>query len=191
VPPGAVGSSTMPQKRNPKLCMDIVADETHLRSLVPLAIEAMLGDHEADGSRSMMIDRALCQAVEMTGDILVRLQDVAEGLRVFPERMRQNLDLSGGLIMSESLMLELGREIGRQRAHDVIYEAAQEAATSGASFASLLAQDEEIAARLGAERLSEMLDPVRYTGDSARQASEQSARALRVAADLRQATAAH
>ncbi|MCY3957893.1 MAG: hypothetical protein OXG65_06335 [Chloroflexi bacterium] len=92
--------------------------------------------------------------------------------------------------MSESLMLELGREIGRQRAHDVIYEAAQEAATSGASFASLLARDEEIAARLGADRLAEMLDPVRYTGDSARQASEQAARALRVAADLRQATAA-
>lgn len=190
VPSGAVGSSTMPQKRNPKLCMDIIADETHLRSLVPLAIEAMLGDHEADGSRSMMIDRALRQAVELTGDILVRLRDVAQGLRVFPERMRENLELSGGLIMSESLMLELGREIGRQRAHDVIYEAAQEAATSGASFASLLARDEEIAARLGADRLAEMLDPVRYTGDSARQASEQAARALRVAADLRQATAA-
>lgn len=191
VPSGAVGSSTMPQKRNPKLCMDIIADETHLRSLVPLAIEAMLGDHEADGSRSMMIDRALRQAVELTGDILVRLLDVARGLRVFPQRMRENLELSGGLIMSESLMLELGREIGRQRAHDVIYEAAQEAATGGASFASLLAKDEEIAARLGAERLAQMLDPVRYTGDSARQATDQAARALRVVADLREATAAN
>ncbi len=185
VPPGTVGSSTMPQKRNPKLCQDIIADETHLRSLVPLALEAMLGDHEADGSRSMMIDRALRQAVELSGDILVRLLDVAEGLRVFPERMRENLALSGGLIMSESLMLELGREIGRQRAHDAIYEAAQEAAISGESFASLLAKDEEVAARLSAERLAELLDPVRYTGDSASQASEQAARALRVAAELR------
>ena len=149
----------------------------------------MLGDHEADGSRSMMIDRALRQAVELTGDILVRLLDVAEGLRVFPERMRENLELSGGLIMAESLMLELGREIGRQRAHDAIYEAAQEAATSDESFASLLAKDEEIAERLGAERLAELLDPVRYTGDSARQASEQAARALRVAAELREAIA--
>ncbi len=190
VPPGTVGSSTMPQKRNPKLCQDIIADETHLRALVPLALEAMLGDHEADGSRSMMIDRALRQAVELSADILVRLLDVAEGLRVFPERMRENLDLSGGLIMSESLMLELGREIGRQRAHDAIYEAAQEAATSGESFASLLAKDAEITERLGAERLAELLDPTRYTGDSARQASEQAARALQVAADLREATTA-
>ena len=190
VSPGTVGSSTMPQKRNPKLCQDIIADETELRSLVPLAIEAMLGDHEADGSRSMMIDRALRRALELSGDILVRLLDVAAGLRVFPERMRRNLDLSGGLIMSESLMLALGREIGRQRAHDAVYEAAQEAATSGEAFASLLARDEEIASRLGAERLAEMLDPTRYTGDSARQASEQAARALRVAAELREALAA-
>ncbi len=189
VPPGTVGSSTMPQKRNPKLCQDIVADETHLRSLVPLALEAMLGDHEADGSRSMMIDRALRQAVELSGDILVRLLDVAQGLRVFPERMRENLELSGGLIMAESLMLELGREIGRQRAHDAVYEAAQEAATSGESFASLLERDAEIAERLGAERLAELLDPTRYTGDSASQASEQAARALRVAAELREALA--
>ncbi|MCY3655246.1 MAG: adenylosuccinate lyase family protein [Chloroflexi bacterium] len=189
VPPGSVGSSTMPQKRNPKLCQDIMADDTEVRSLVPLAFEAMLGDHEADGTRSVLIDRALSRALELTGDILVRLQDVVTGLRVFPERMRENLDLSGGLIMSESLMLALGREIGRQRAHDVVYEAAQEAATTGEPFASILAHDEEVASRLGADRLAEMLDPARYTGDSARQAEEQAARALLVARELREVVA--
>jgi adenylosuccinate lyase len=51
VPAGSVGSSTMPQKRNPKLAQDIIADETHVRSMVPLALESMLSDHEADGSR--------------------------------------------------------------------------------------------------------------------------------------------
>ena len=189
VPPGSVGSSTMPQKRNQKLCQDIMADDTEVRSLVPMALEAMLGDHEADGTRSVLIDRALSRSLELTGDILVRLQDVVTGLRVFPERMRENLDRSGGLIMSESLMLALGREIGRQRAHDVVYEAAQEAATSGESFASILARDEEVAARLGADRLAEMLDPARYTGDSARQAEEQAVRARGVAGDLGEAVA--
>ena len=186
VPPGSVGSSTMPQKHNPKLCQDIMADETEVRSLVPIALEAMLADHEADGTRSVLIDRALTRALELTGDILVRMQDVVTGLRVFPERMRQNLDLSGGLIMSESLMLTLGREIGRQRAHDVVYDAAQEAATSDESFASILARDEEVAERLGADRLAELLDPARYTGDSARQAEQQAARALAVAGELRE-----
>jgi len=184
VPPGSVGSSTMPQKRNPKLCQDIMADETHVRSLVPLAMESMLSDHEADGSRAVMLSRALTPAIEITGDILVRMNVLFEGLRVFPERMRQNLDLSGGLIMSESLMLTLGRELGRQRAHDAVYEAAQEAAVSGASFAALLAARPEVQGHLDAARIEELLDPVAYTGDSALQATQQAARAREVAASI-------
>lgn len=184
VPPGSVGSSTMPQKRNPKLCQDIMADETHVRSLVPLAMESMLSDHEADGSRAVMLGRALAPAIELTGDILVRMNELFGGLRVFPERMRQNLDLSGGLIMSESLMLTLGRELGRQRAHDAVYEAAQEAAVSGESFAALLAARPEVQGHLDAARIDALLDPAAYTGDSARQASEQAQRAREVAAAI-------
>ncbi len=184
VPAGSVGSSTMPQKRNPKLCQDIMADETHVRSLVPLAMEAMLSDHEADGSRTVMLGRALTPTVELTGDILVRLNELFAGLRVFPERMRQNLDLSGGLIMSESLMLTLGRELGRQRAHDAVYEAAQEAAVSGEPFAALLAARPEVQGHLDPEQIEALLDPAAYTGDSALQASEQALRARDVAAAI-------
>jgi adenylosuccinate lyase len=175
VPPGSVGSSTMPQKRNPKLCQDIMADETHARSLVPLAME---------GSRAVMLGRALVPAIELTGDILVRMNELFAGLRVFPERMRQNLDLSGGLIMSESMMLTLGRELGRQRSHDAVYEAAQEAAVSGESFAALLAARPEVQGHLDAARIEALLDPAAYTGDSARQATEQAERARTVAASI-------
>jgi adenylosuccinate lyase len=107
-----------------------------------------------------------------------------EGLHVFPERMRANLDLSGGLIMSESLMLTLGRELGRQRAHDAVYEAAQESAVSGESFATLLAARPEIEGHLDPARIAELLDPVAYTGDSALQATQQAARARDVAASI-------
>src|SRR5262245_31650851 len=120
VPPGTVGSSTMPQKRNPKLSQDIVAAAAQVRALVPLALEAMQTEHEADRTTSMMMSRALVQACELTGDELQRMIALFEGLQVFPERMRYNLDLSGGLIMAEALMLELGKQIGRQRAHDVV-----------------------------------------------------------------------
>lgn len=181
VPPGSVGSSTMPQKRNPKLCQDIIAEETQVRALVPLAMEAMLSDHEADGSRSVMLNRSLVPALELTGDVLVRMNKLFEGLRVFPERMRQNLDLSGGLIMSESLMLALGRELGRQHAHDTIYDAAQEAAVSGGSFADLIAGNPEIQEHLEPAQVKQLLDPISYTGDSAAQATEQAARARAVA----------
>ena len=132
VPPGTVGSSTMPQKRNPKLSQDIIAAAAQIRALVPLALEAMQTEHEADRTTSIMMSRALVQACELTGDMLQRMIALFAGLQVFPERMRENLDLSGGLIMAEALMLDLGKQIGRQRAHDAVYDAAQASVTQGA-----------------------------------------------------------
>lgn len=72
--------------------------------------------------------------------------------------------------MGEALMLELGREIGRQRAHDVIYDAAQAAATSDSSFRELLAADPRVTEQLTPEAVDALLDPSRYTGLSARMA---------------------
>jgi adenylosuccinate lyase len=164
VPEGTVGSSTMPQKRNPKLCEDIIAAAAELRGCVPLALEAMQAEHEADSFTTVMMTRAISDACSITGDILQRLLVLFEGLRLFPDRMRQNLDLSGGLIMAEPLMLELGRQIGRQHAHDVIYEASQQAAVSGRHFRDLLAEDSRVSDRLSASQIDGLLDPARYTG---------------------------
>lgn len=164
VPEGTVGSSTMPQKRNPKLAQDVVAGAAQVRALVPLALEAMQTEHEADRTTSVMMDKALNEACILTGDILQRMINLFSGIRVFPERMRQNLDLSGGLIMSEAIMLELGRQIGRQQAHDAVYEAAQASFIEGRSFADCLAEESEVSARLTSEQIQELLDPTAYTG---------------------------
>ncbi len=164
VPPGTVGSSTMPQKRNPKLSQDVVAAAAQVRALVPLALEAMQTEHEADRTTSMMFDRAITDACGLTGDILQRLIALFSGLEVFPERMLKNLALSGGLIMGEALMLELGRRIGRQRAHDAVYDAAQAAVTQGRPFADLLGEDAHVRAHLTHDQVTELLDPTRYTG---------------------------
>jgi adenylosuccinate lyase len=164
VPAGTVGSSTMPQKRNPKLSQDIIAAAAQIRALVPLALEAMQTEHEADRTTSIMMSRALVQACELTGDVLQRMITLFEGLQVFPERMRQNLDLSGGLIMAEALMLELGKQIGRQRAHDAVYEAAQASVTRSRPFRETLAEDPHVSARLTGAQVDALLDPARYTG---------------------------
>lgn len=164
VPPGTVGSSTMPQKRNPKLAQDIVAGAAQVRALVPLALEAMQTEHEADRTTSVMMNKAITEACELTGDILQRLVNLFGGIRVFPERMRQNLDLSGGLIMAEAVMLELGREIGRQSAHDAVYDAAQASFVESRPFSDTLAEVDEVSSRLSPERITELLDPTRYTG---------------------------
>jgi adenylosuccinate lyase len=120
-----------------------------------------------------------------SASILTRMTMLFEGLRVFPDRMRENLDRSGGLIMSEALMLELGAAIGRQHAHDAIYDAAQEAAVADRSFRDLLLEDATVADRLDAVQLEALLDPERYTGECATVAVEQAARAREVAAGIR------
>jgi adenylosuccinate lyase len=63
-----------------------------------------------------MIDDAVQRACELTGDLLVRLEVIVSGLEVDPDRMRANLDLTGGMISSEAIMLGLGQAIGRQTA---------------------------------------------------------------------------
>src|SRR5207237_4060389 len=159
VPPGTVGSSTMPQKRNPKLCQDIIAAAAEVRAAVPLALEAMQTEHEADRTTSLIMEAAEARACIAAGDMLSRLVEVLKGLRLDPARMRRNLDLGGGLIMAEAVMLELGAVIGRQHAHDVVYEAAQAAFVEGRSFGAVLAEDPRVTAHLDQAAIERLLDP--------------------------------
>jgi adenylosuccinate lyase len=174
----------MPQKRNPKLSQDIIAAAAQIRALAPLALEAMQTEHEADRTTSIMMSRALVPACELTGDMLQRVIALFAGLQIFPARMRQNLDLSGGLIMAEALMLDLGKQIGRQRAHDVVYEAAQASVTQGRPFRDLLAEDPHVSGRLTPVQVEALLDPTRYTGLCREFAEGGAARAREISARL-------
>jgi len=182
--PGTVGSSTMPQKRNPIFSQDIVVGAARLRALVPMALEAMQVEHEANRANSLLMRKAVEPAAEILGDTLERVRVLASGLTVKPERMRRNLDLSAGLILAEALMLELGEHIGRQEAHDVIYEAAQSAAMGEGAFDALLGADARVTAHLDKEKIAALLDPTAYTGLCAQIADDQAARAERLAESL-------
>ena len=184
VPPGTVGSSTMPQKRNPKLCQDVIAASAEIRAVVPLALEAMQTEHEADRTTSLMMDSAESRACIATGDMLSRLVEIMRGLRLDPKRMRANLDLGGGLIMAEAVMLQLGATIGRQHAHDVVYDAAQAAAVEGRPFGDLLAADPRVTAHLDTAAIEALLDPTAYTGLCADMAREGAARARSAASRI-------
>lgn len=186
VPPGTVGSSTMPQKRNPKLAQDIVAAAAQIRNFVPLALEAMQTEHEADRTHTVMMGRAVQESCALTGDILTRLVTLFSGIQLFPERMRQNLDLSGGLIMAEALMLDLGQTIGRQHAHDAVYDAAQATATEGGTFREHLAAHPDVSSRLSAERVEALLDPAQYTGMCVPFAERGAAQAREIASAIEQ-----
>ena len=98
--------------------------------------------------------------------------------------MRKNLDLGGGLIMAEAVMLKLGAAIGRQHAHDVVYDAAQAAFTENRPFAELLAADPRVSAHLAASEIEALLDPTLYTGLCAQMARDAAGRARATAAAI-------
>jgi 3-carboxy-cis,cis-muconate cycloisomerase len=184
VPPGTVGSSTMPQKRNPKLCQDVIAAAAEVRSAVPLALEAMTTEHEADRTTSLMMDSAEARACVAAGDMLARLAEIMRGLKVEPARMRANLELGGGLIMAEAVMLDLGAAIGRQHAHDVVYDAAQATVTEGKPFVELLAADGRLTKHMDRKAIEKLLDPTAYLGLCAQMAQEGARRAREAAKKL-------
>jgi 3-carboxy-cis,cis-muconate cycloisomerase len=115
---------------------------------------------------------------------LERIHLIIVGLRLNPQRMRANLDLSGGMISSEAIMLELGRTIGRQHAHDVVYEAAQASASQNKSFPELLASDPRVTAHLSRSAIDSLSNPASHTGFSARIAREQAEVARRLAKEI-------
>ena len=146
--------------------------------------EAMQTEHEADRTTSLIMDAAEARAAIAMGDMLARLVEVMRGLRLDPERMRRNLDLGGGLIMAEAVMLNLGAAIGRQHAHDVVYDAAQAAFVEDRSFGELLAADPRVTAHLDREAIAALLDPTAYTGLCAEMARDAAHRARAAAAEI-------
>ena len=109
-----------------------------------------------DGAHSAMLDDALQRACALTGDLLVRLEVIVSGLVVDPVRMRANLDLTGGMISSEAVMLGLGRAIGLQIAHEVVYDAAR---VEGTTFTEAIKRDPRVTAHLDAATIDRLPGP--------------------------------
>ncbi|MEE3093475.1 MAG: adenylosuccinate lyase family protein [Pseudomonadota bacterium] len=186
ISPGTVGSSTMPQKRNPHLSQDVMAYAAQIRTMVPLAMESVMTEHEANRQTSLMMRYAEREVCTLMGDTLERVRLLAEGLVLKPERMRANLDLTDGLIMAEPMMLALGEYVGRQEAHDIVYDTAQEAAVGDKTFIELLSADKRVTGHLSTGQIEKLLDPTAYTGLCAKMAAEQADRARKLAAKLSQ-----
>jgi adenylosuccinate lyase len=184
-PAGTVGSSTMPHKRNPQLSQDVVTLTAQVRALVPLALEAMQQEHEGDGAGTAIMDDVLARACVLTGDALTRLVVILGGLELDAARMRDNLGRTEGLICSEAVMLALGEVIGRQRAHDVVSDAARAAAGPAGTFADTLAADPRVSAHMDAAAVAALLDPSGHTGRCSEMARDAAALAQRLVAQLR------
>jgi adenylosuccinate lyase len=161
---GKVGSSTMPHKRNPAHAERIVAIARLLRGSAATALETMVAAHERDMSVGraewVLVPEAACLAAAALHWMLV----VARGLRVNADHMTENLDRLGGLLLSEAVMLRLGLAVGRNEAHEVVYEAAMAAFEGKGRFRDLLLADGRVAGAMTAAELDALLDPAAYTG---------------------------
>jgi adenylosuccinate lyase len=159
---GQKGSSAMPHKRNPVRCERITGLARVIRGNLQAALENAVLWHERDISHSSAERVILPDSTIALDFMLAELAEVLEGLRVFPDRMRENLDVGGGLAYSQNVLLALvDAGMGRDEAYDVVQAAAAAAWDEGASFRERVSSSEAVRALLAPERLEELFDPAR------------------------------
>lgn len=163
---GGGGSSTLPQKHNPVQAIGILAAVRGVNAQVALLQGTMLQEHERAAGAWQAEWPALSETLRLTGGAVSRLADLLSGLQVHPQRMRHNLEGTGGLIMAESVVTALGKRVDRMTARKLIDAALATAAAGGRPFAEVLQQDTAIGAYLTPGELADALDPANYVGAS-------------------------
>jgi 3-carboxy-cis,cis-muconate cycloisomerase len=161
---GRGSSSTMPQKRNPISCNYIHACSAMVRQHVAALLDAMVEDHERSTGPWEIEWIAVPEIFLLASGALAQTRRLVSGLQVDPDRMRRNLDLTGGLIASEAVMMALGPALGRQRAHDCVYAICRQAIATRRPFLDLLAEDREISPHLTRDKLADLVNPANYLG---------------------------
>jgi adenylosuccinate lyase len=154
----------MPHKRNPSSCEAVVGVSRALRYNVAFMLESMVIEHERDGSAWRGEWKALPESCLMMGGLLAMMKYVLEGLDVDVAQMRKNLDLLGGFLLSERVMFVLSDKLGKQTAHELVYEASMHGIEKGISFERSLMDNKKVSDALSAEELRAALDPTTYVG---------------------------
>lgn len=161
---GKVGSSTMPHKRNPSTCEAVVGASRAVRYNVAYMLECMIIEHERDGSAWRGEWKAVPETCLIIGGMLSMMKYVLEGLNVDQEQMRKNLDLLGGFLLSERVMFELSDKLGKQTAHELVYEASMHGIENGVSFERALMENARVKKAMSSDELKAALDPTTYVG---------------------------
>ncbi len=161
---GRGASSTMPQKRNPISCELIIAIAKAVRQHAGLMLDAMLADHERATGPWHLEWIAIPESFIASASALQQARFMLDGLIVDAPRMRRNLDITGGLIVAEAVMMALAKHVGRGTAHDAVYDCCRKVADSGGSLLSHLVADPEITKHLDETQLASLVDPDNYLG---------------------------
>ena len=161
---GRGSSSTMPQKRNPVSSLYIHACAATVRQQAAALLDATIADHERSTGPWEIEWIVLPEIFVLTAGALNQAKFVAAGLEVDAKRMRANLDLTNGLVVSEAVMMGLAPYLGRDYAHDLVYDLCREALKRDRPLLELLAAHAEIAKHVDRKKLAELCDPSNYLG---------------------------
>ena len=161
---GRGASSTMPQKRNPISCELMYAAAKGVRQQAGLMLDAMIQDFERSTGPWQAEWVAIPEAFALSAASLGQAKFMLAGLEVRTERMRQNLDMTRGLIVAEAVMMGLAPALGRQVAHDVVYAACRVANDDGISLLDALLARPDVTDRLERAELERLTDPANYLG---------------------------
>ena len=163
---GRGSSSTMPQKRNPISSCYIHAQVSVVRQHAAALMDAMIADHERSTGPWEIEWIVLPEAFCLMAGALKQSRFILEGLEVDAAQMRANIDMTGGLVMSEAVMMGLGKYIGREYAHDLVYDICRVAVKSKRPLLDLLCEHPEINKHLDRAALAALCDPANYLGQS-------------------------
>ena len=163
---GRGSSSTMPHKRNPIASCYIHAAISVVRQHAAAMLDAMVADHERSTGPWEIEWIVLPEAFCLIAGALAQARAVVDGLEVDRARMRANLDMTNGLVVSEAVMMGLAPFLGREYAHDLVYDICREAIRQNRPLLDLLAEHPEITPHASRDTLARLCDPANYLGQS-------------------------
>jgi adenylosuccinate lyase len=141
---GKIGSSTMPHKRNPELCEQVVVLSKLISSNVPLGYDGLVCEHERD-YRSVRLEWVTLTDTSLyTCGLLSLMKDILANMTIHEDTVRRNVNKAAPMISTEALMFFLGTTIGKQNAHTLVYEASMQAVDSDRSLLDILMEHSDI-----------------------------------------------
>ncbi len=161
---GRGASSTMPQKRNPISSELMLAAAKAVRQHAGLMLDASIQDFERATGPWHAEWIAIPESFVLTAGALHQAKFALGGLIVDEARMGKNLDISRGLIVAEAVMMGLAPQLGRQEAHDVVYDACRRASEQQISLREALSSDPQVTSRIDAATIARLTSPGNYLG---------------------------
>ncbi len=161
---GRGASSTLPQKRNPITCQPVVAAAKMLREKASLSLDVLIQENERSAGPMHLEWTLLPEAFVILDGALKNLLSILPGLVVDKSRMIANLDLTRGMVVAEAVMMGLAPHIGREKAHELVYDLCKKGLEENRRLQDVLLEDSTITAHLSESDVRSLLDPANYTG---------------------------